>query len=150
MKQPDRYSSIVWISLSILIAFHSYRLNIGKLSDPGPGFIFFYSGILIGLLSLIIFFFSFSKKQESPDKKFENINWLKTILVLVYILLYALFLEKLGFLISVFLLIALLLGTIEAKKIYIVILVALAASLMTYGIFELWLHTRVPKGIFGI
>jgi len=63
-----------------------------------------------------------------------------------YILLYGLLLERLGFLLSTFLLLGLLLGTIESKRWYVMFLMALTGALGTYGIFELWLHTRLPRG----
>ena len=58
-------------------------------------------------------------------------------------------LEKAGFMISTFLLIFLLLKTIEAKRWFVATFVGIAASLGTYAMFELWLHVRLPKGILG-
>lgn len=150
MGKLDRFSSIFWLLIAILICFYSYRIGIGVVNDPGIGFVFFYSGIFIGIISIMVFVRSYSKSQASTSKIFENVNWVKIILVLSYILGFALFLEKLGFIISTFLLIGLLLITIESKSLYIVILVALAASLVSYALFELWLHVRLPKGILGI
>lgn len=150
MQKFDRYSSLFWILLSVLICYYSYRLGIGTLGNPGSGFIFFYSGIFIGIMSISVFVTSFAKSDESQSGIFANINWMKIILTLSYIFIFAISLERLGFLITTFLLIGLLLRTIESKNIFIVIFVALAASLATYGVFELWLHIRLPKGIFGI
>jgi hypothetical protein len=58
-------------------------------------------------------------------------------------------LEKAGFMISTFLLIFLLLKTIEAKRWSVAAFVGIAASLGTYTIFELWLHVRLSKGVLG-
>lgn len=150
MRKLDRYSSLFFLIFSIVISYYSYRLEVGILSDPGPGFIFFYSSIFVGIMSLSIFISSFRNNNYRKAIRFENFNWIKVALVLAYILMYAIFLEKLGFFITTFLLIALLLGTIELKRLYVVILIALGASLVTYSVFELWLRIRLPKGIFGI
>ena len=150
VEKLDKYSSLFWLFLAIIISFHSYRLGIGSVNDPGPGFIFFYSGIFISILSVIVFARSFVKVQDfGAGKIFENVHWLKVILAFTYILMFAIFLERLGFIITTFLLIALLLRTIESKSLFTTIFVGLAASFVTYGLFELWLHVRLPKGILG-
>jgi len=63
--------------------------------------------------------------------------------------IYALILEWLGFVISTVLFLAFLLQSIEAKRWVVVVLVSVGSSLLTYALFELWLHARLPKGIFG-
>jgi hypothetical protein len=74
---------------------------------------------------------------------------MKVVLPFAYILLYALALEKAGFIICTFFLIFLLLRTIEAKRWFVATFVGIAAALGTYAMFELWLHVRLPKGVLG-
>ncbi len=90
------------------------------------------------------------KGREAQKSAFENVNWKKIISVLLSLTVYAALLERLGFLISTFLLVAFLLRSIETKKWSGTIFVALISALMSYALFELWLHTRLPKGILGI
>lgn len=143
----DRFSSLAWLVIGLAIIVHSHGLGIGTLADPGSGFIFFCSGLMIGIMALLIF--TCSPGKGSLERPFENVNWGKVILVLFFILMYGIFLEDLGFLLSTFLLVGALLATIERKRWYTVLIVALCGALGTYAIFELWLHTRVPRGIFG-
>jgi len=63
--------------------------------------------------------------------------------------LYGFFLERLGFVFSTFVLMSFLLGWIEGTNWARSLAVASAAALASYGIFELWLKIRLPKGIFG-
>jgi hypothetical protein len=93
---------------------------------------------------------SWTKRVEEQEARvFKNVNWLKVILPFTYILLYALILEKAGFIPSTFLLVLFLLTTIEAKGWLIAVPVALATALGTYAMFELWLHVRLPRGVWG-
>jgi len=118
--------------------------------DPGPGFIFFYAALFIGLMAILLLVGSWTKKQEVVGPGvFKNVDWVKVLLPFAYILLYGLALEKAGFIISTFLLIFLLLKTIEAKRWSVAAFVGIAASLGTYAMFELWLHVRLPKGVLG-
>ena len=150
MQKLDRFSGLFWVILSLVIAIHSHRLGVGSVGDPGPGFIFFYGALFIGLMAMLLLVGSLTKKKEEAGASvFENVHWVKVLLPFAYILLYALALEKAGFMISTFLLIFLLLKTIEAKRWFVATFVGIAASLGTYAIFELWLHVRLPKGILG-
>ena len=149
MEKFDRYSSLFWLIIAVVICVHASRLGIGTLSEPGSGFVFLFSGILIGIFSMAIFILSLRGKGVESSGPFKNVHWGKLGLALGYILLYGLLLERLGFLLSTFLLLGLLLGTIESKRWYVMVVVALTGALGTYGIFELWLHSRLPRGPFG-
>lgn len=150
MQKLDRWSGLFWVILSLVIAIHAHRLGVGSVSNPGPGFIFFYAALFIGIMAMLLLLGSWTGKEEGAGTGiFENVHWVKVLLPFAYILLYALALEKAGFMISTFLLIFLLLKTIEAKGWSIAVFVGIAASLGTYAMFELWLHVRLPKGILG-
>jgi len=150
LQKLDRFSGLFWVILSLVIAIHSHRLGVGSVSNPGPGFIFFYAALFIGLMAMLLLVGSWTgKEEEAGAGVFENVHWVKVLLPFAYILLYALALEKAGFIISTFLLIFLLLKTIEAKRWSVAAFVGIAASLGTYTIFELWLHVRLSKGVLG-
>jgi putative tricarboxylic transport membrane protein len=149
MGRIDSYSSLFWLVVSGLICFHALQLGVGTLSDPGSGFVFLFAGLVIGIFSFLIFIVSIRGRNEGVSSPFKNVHWGKFMLALFYILLYGVFLERLGFLLSTFLLLGLLLRTIESKRWYVILMVALGGAWGTYGIFELWLHTRLPRGIFG-
>ena len=154
MKRPDIWSGIFWLLLSVYISTHSLKLGLGSLHNPGPGFLFFWCGVTLGGLSMIVLVSAFpigkTNAGERRKGEFENVNWIKVISVILGMTAYALILEKLGFLISTALLIGFLLRSIEAKRWYVVVFVALASSFLSYALFDLWLHTRLPKGFLGI
>jgi hypothetical protein len=144
----DNCSSLFWLVLGLLVCYGASRLGIGRLTDPGSGFIFFWSASILALLSLMLFVGSLrdvpAEVQESPGT-----NWAKISLVLLSLVLYALFLEKLGFVAITFLLLSFLLGVSEGVRWLRALGVAGAAALGSFVVFELWLKIRLPIGIFG-
>ena len=40
-KKLNRIGSLFWMALGIYVAIHAYQLGIGRLRQPGPGFLFF-------------------------------------------------------------------------------------------------------------
>lgn len=148
MRRPDRWSGFFGLGFSILVCIEAYRLGIGVFRNPGTGFFPFWAGIVLGILSVLFLIQNFLKR-EKEEMAFQKVDWRKIILVMVSLYIYALVLEKIGFVISSFLLIAALLKLVDNKKWYILILVGGSSALASYAFFELWLRSHLPKGIFG-
>jgi putative tricarboxylic transport membrane protein len=99
-------------------------------------------------LSLIVLADSIRSAEDTVQQMGE-MNWAKIALVLLSLLLYAFFLERLGFVLTTFFLLSFLLGWIEGTNWARSLAVASATVLASFAIFELWLKIRLPKGIFG-
>lgn len=149
MGKADRISGSFWLVFSIFVSYQSYKLGLGALHQPGPGFLFFWAGLILAALSLTIILKSF--RMTAPAEKKETIfrtrNISKIVLVLISILIYGLLLESLGFLIVTVFLFLHLLGVVEKKKWSFTVLVSLIISVAAYLIFDVWLQSQFPKGI---
>ena len=140
--------ALFWIALGLLACYGATRLGLGSVTEPGPGFIFFWSGLVLVILALIVLADTV-RSSENAAKGMGEMNWMKIALVLFSLLLYALFLERLGFVLTTFVLMSFLLGCIEGMSWLRSLGVAGAAALASFAIFELWLKIRLPKGLFG-
>ena len=141
-------SALFWVVLGILVCYGASRLGVGTVTEPGSGFIFFWSGLILVLLSLVALAESLRGGADA-SAEISTINWRKVALVLLALLLYAFFLERLGFVLTTFLLLSFLLAFIEDTHWGRSLGVAGAAALGSFAIFELWLKIRLPHGIFG-
>jgi putative tricarboxylic transport membrane protein len=148
MGKADRISGPFWFIFSVFISYESYKLGLGALRHPGPGFFFFWTGIVIASLSLVVIVRSFKKRpgEEAIPSIFRKWIITKLVLVLISLFLYALLMEWLGFLIVTLLLFIFLLGAIEKKRWPIVVLVSLIVTALSYLIFEVGLQSQLPKG----
>jgi len=151
MSSADRISGIFWLLFSVFISIESYRLGLGNVHQPGAGFIFFWTAVAMGVLSIAVFVRAwFGKKtgaRESPVFGKENV--LKIILVLLSLFLYAFFMEAMGFIPITLLLFIFLLGMIEKRRCVFTIFVSVAVTGISYLLFEIWLKSQLPKGILG-
>jgi putative tricarboxylic transport membrane protein len=100
------------------------------------------------ILALIVLAESIRSSEDSA-RGTGQLNWTKIALVLLSLLLYAFFLERLGFVLTTFVLLSFLLGCIEDRNWVKSLGTAGAAALASYAVFELWLQIRLPKGFFG-
>lgn len=144
----DTIGALFWFVLASVVCYGATLLGLGSATDPGSGFIFFWSGLIMAFLSLIVLADSLRDVGEE-EQKFSGTNWPKVFLVLSALVLYGLLLEKLGFVLTTFALLSFLLGISDETKWPAVLAVAVATALSSFALFDLWLHIRLPKGIFG-
>lgn len=140
--------ALFWVALGILVCYGASQLGLGSVTEPGSGFIFFWSGLILVILSLIALAESLRSSEEIAQET-GGMNWAKIGLVLFSLVLYAFFFERLGFVATTFVLLMFLLRWIERTTWARSLGVASAAALGSFAIFELWLNIRLPKGILG-
>jgi putative tricarboxylic transport membrane protein len=150
--QADRASGVFWLIFSTLVSYASYKLGLGTLHQPGPGFVFFWTGIVTAILSLIVVLKSLRKRspreaQEPVFGKGGKGRNIKIALVLISLFLYALLMERLGFLIVTLLFFIFLLGVIEKKRWWFAVLVSLIVTAISYLVFETGLQSQLPRGL---
>lgn len=149
-KHLDLGSSAFWVLFSVLVAWGSYHLRLGTLHKPGAGFLPFLAACVLAGLSLILLIQSFLKRgEEEPGTGPEKVRWPKALLIPGFLLGYALGLERLGFVITTFLLLFLLLKLIEPQSWPRTILIALLGSVFSYLFFQSWLQVQLPQGLLS-
>ena len=149
MRKADQISGIFWLFFSVFISIESYRLGLGTLHQPGPGFLFFWTAAAMGILSaaVIVRAWTGRKTGEPESPVFGKENALKIILVLLALFLYAFFMETLGFIPITLLLFIFLLGIIEKKRWGFAVWVSVVVTGISYLVFEIWLKSQLPKGL---
>lgn len=147
----DQASGLFWLAISIVACVKSFQANLGTFYLPGPGFFPFWSGCILGALSIILVVTSTLKKNESESipNLWRGMEWGRVILALTSLFIYAIFLPSLGYLLATSGLMIVLLGMVERTKLWIRVASALIISLVTYVVFYRWLAVHLPRGIFG-
>jgi putative tricarboxylic transport membrane protein len=151
MRNTDRSSSLFWLVVGIGIAISSLKYGFGTLHEPGPGFITFFAGAILTLLSLSLFFSSLRDQKDRSG--FQNL-WAglepgKVLYVTVLLVAYTFLLKPIGFLISTFILLFLLFRVKGTYRLKTTFLISFLVTVGSYIIFEIWLKAQLPKGVFG-
>jgi len=151
MKRADRVSGIFWFLFSVFVSIESYRLGLGTLHQPGPGFLSFWTSVAMGIISIGVLARAWTPMEAGERKSpiFGKENLLKIPFVLLSLFLYAFFMEVLGFIPVTLLLFIFLLGMIERKKWRLTIFVSIVVTGISYLLFEVWLKAQLPKGLLG-
>ena len=152
MKKYDIIPIIFWIGLSIFVMVLSIRLDLGKFHNPGPGLMPFILGILLLIVSfylLIMSLFKIGGKKETSKREPTQIDFVKIGLVLFSLFVYTLLLEKVGYLITTFLLLIILFRSAGSKRWRSVLIASTLAVFLTYFVFTSF-GLRFPEGILRL
>jgi putative tricarboxylic transport membrane protein len=144
----DRGGSLFFLALGVYGLIFSLRLPYGHLNNPGPAMFPFGLSILL-LLSGILWFIH---GKGRPEEK-EEVNWrlLKDQFMPFKIILTAaafiVALERLGFLVSSFFFILLLLVWVSGVRVRIALGFALIVSVGSWLFFGKLLEVQLPPGL---
>jgi hypothetical protein len=145
----------IWVALGVAISLLSYRTGIGSFSEPGAGFVAFGSGIfmiVIGSIRSIARGGTSGQKAGEPGepslRKTTGRPSYRRVYTLVLLVLYALLLNSVGYVITTFLVMFGLFFDPEKRRFAAPLFASLASVAVTYTLFEIWLKTQLPRGLF--
>lgn len=148
----DQVSSAVWFIVGLAICLVSFHYKLGSPSSPGSGFMPFLAGAAICFFSLMGFISATIKRKRGEKwlNFLRNLHWERAFVILTSLVAYGLLLKPLGFFLCTTLLIGFLLRAFHSKQWSRVVGGALLTAAASYLIFDVWLKTQLPKGLFGI
>ncbi len=142
----DHIAGLVLFCFALAIAWEAHKLPLGSLHEPGPGYMPMALAIVLGLLGLLVTL----RGGQSP--LLQSLHWPEighAGKILLACSFAALALERLGYRLTVIILLVFLLGVIERQRPVIVTVVALGFSLGTFFLFADLLKVPLPRGPWG-
>lgn len=149
MKRTYVVVNIFWLVLSTAVCVESWSLKVGGLHNPGPGFLPFYTAILLGFLALISLLQTLKESEGSASEIWGGIQFGKLAILLGALFLYVFLLDRLGFLLGTFLLLLVLFRIVEPYGWKTILLSSLLTVAGTYLFFVILLESRLPRGFLG-
>ena len=148
MRYRGLIGGLFWLGIGLLLSFWAVRYELGGVVQPGPGFFPFLLGLLLILLSLLSLFGKVKRISVRDPTISPSLpgGWKKVVYAVVILTLAALFFEKVGYLITFFLLILLSMRGAGPQSWKRILLVALLTTLGVYLVFILLLGQPMPPG----
>lgn len=151
-RDRDVTSSLFWTLIGILFCIGGVHYGIRRSGIPGPGFLPFATGLILIALSLMLLISRLLKKGPEPDSVGEPMPGgaalLRILKALGALFLYVLILEPLGFVLTTFLFMVLILR-LEPRPWIFIIPSAIGATLFFFVLFKVLLRVPLPSGILG-
>ncbi len=150
MKKRDLVTSLILLAVAIVTLLETYKLPIGTPAMPETGFFPLLLAIILGIFSLLLLGQAMmGKDREKAPSWVGAEGWKPLVFTAGALFVIGIFFERLGYLISTFLLIAFLMRATGPKKWWLVILFALCSALGSYLVFDVLLKTQLPAGFLG-
>jgi putative tricarboxylic transport membrane protein len=150
MRRCNQVVGVLLLIFSIWIITVSRNLVYTVEFSPGAGFFPIWLGISLLILSLILLLkstilkFDISEVNPLPGR----VAILRIMLILGSLLISIVLFEPLGFLITMFFLVAFLLIVLEKYRWYTGALISVLMVSAVYGLFKIWLNVNLPPGLF--
>ncbi len=153
MRKADRIFGVIGLGLSLWCYLESTRLTYMAEFTPGPGFMPFWVGVVLAVLSCFLLFDTFRRKPSEKDDK--SVLPEKHALIRVGTIMLLLFGVKfsmniLGFPITLVVFTTAILAILERYSIIKSVGYGIAYAAVTWFIFEYILTMGFPKGFLGI
>ena len=151
MKRADQITGFIALIFSLTLMEGSRRMPPSATFGPGAGFLPFWCGALLALLSILLIADSFRRPAAAVTKPvFPTAGVLLVLAAVVAgLTVYMLTLEFFGFLVATGLLTAYLLGFVQKVKWTTAVVVAVLNSAALYIVFQVLLGVNLPANRFG-
>ena len=153
MRKGDRVFAVICLGVSVWLILESLQFDYLSKFGPGPGFEPFWLGVILALLSISLFINTVRRKDGKDGEKSCLPEW-KSLSRLAFIMLamagFAIVMESLGFILTVFLFVATLLFSLEGVGKLKSVFYGVMFSGFIFLVFRYWLEVELPKGLLGI
>ncbi len=143
MFTRDRIAGIALLLFSLVVMWEDRALPLGTFHKPGPGYMPMVLAIVLGAMGILVAVGG----ADSPP--IASLTWAEgkhALGILAGCAFTALALERLGYRLTVIILVGFLLWVIERKRPVVVVLAALGLSLGTFYLFSSLLKVPLPLG----
>ena len=142
----DRFGGIALAVFALFTLWESRKLPLGSLQNPGPA----YAPILLATILLVFAICIIALGGRSGRLAAAGwSDWRHAIAILGVCVFMALSLERLGYRITIFAALALLLGVLERRAIVTTAIFAVAFSAASFYLFAVLLRVPLPRGPWG-
>jgi putative tricarboxylic transport membrane protein len=136
-KTFDRYAGIIFFAIGIAFVFGSTSISTSAYgSNVGANIFPMILGSFLALMSLRLVYETFRKQQQAQKRK-EKLDYKRFGVIFAAAVLYAYFLEDIGFVISTFLFLMIGFQTMQKGRIWVSVIISAAFS---YGVYYLYVN----------
>jgi putative tricarboxylic transport membrane protein len=146
IEKWDRVTGYILLVIGLVGAWSSVHLKMGSFRHPGVGFLPFGLCIILIFFSLALIISRWKKGTSVPF--WSRRTWLRPLLGVVLLGLYALVIETLGFPLTTLAFLLVWMGVVERIRWLKMVSVSLGVTIVLYLIFGVFLEVPVPMGFF--
>ena len=142
----DQVAGFILTAVGLIVAWESRNYPFGTLADPGPGYLPFMLGLVLAAFGMLVVLTG-RRARTFGFGQFGDAG--KTFAVLAGLGFAALALERLGYPLTIIIMLVYYLGVIERRHWLPTVLLSLGMAYGSYGLFAKLLQVQLPRGPLG-
>lgn len=148
MQRMCQVVSLLFLAMSIYVMTEAQKLTYLTPLGPGAGFFPFWLGLTMAVLT-IVWFAQVTFKTVDPIVLPDRSGVVRIVSLLVALILFTTLLNTLGFQVTMFIFLTVILFALGRQNIFVTFAIAFAGSFGVYYIFHNWLHVYLPLSSVG-
>ncbi len=146
MHRVYQTAAFCFMALSTFVVWESWKLEYYTNLGPGPGFFPFWLGVTLGGLSLAWLVHESLRKEKAKDRALlpPRAGMVRIFSILAALAAIAVFMNLLGFQLSMFLFMVFLLVVLGRQSLWVSVIAALVCSVGVYHLFGGYLDVALP------
>lgn len=150
-SQYNRIAAIFFFAVGAFFALYACTIEIGAWNEPGPGFLPFWAGVILVLMSTALLAKNWRRRGPVRPPFFpEAVSWKRISAAFAALIAYNLLLDFLGFTLTSFLFVGFLVKFIFPQTWLRSFIVAVSAAVVARLLFVNFLQTQLPTGFLGL
>ena len=153
MKKWQKVSGYLILAYALGLIYQSWDLSLGPPGQPGPGFLGFFLGIGMAILSVCLIFVNRGPDPPPGDPRRKPFwgpkAWLKPMIAILGLAAFVSLMPVLGTVLTMILFFFLWIKVLEKQSWLLAVMLATIGTASFYLVFGVLLRIQLPKGIFG-
>lgn len=145
--RSDVVAGVVIVLLALAVGWENRVYPIGSLAEPGPGYMPLLIAVALGVFGGLI------ALRAGASPLFNTIDWSegrRGMVMLVACGVATFVLERIGYRLTMIVLLVFMLGVVERKRPLPTVLVAVGFAFLAYFLFATLLKVQLPLGPWGL
>lgn len=148
MTTRERVAAVVLTAFGLVALEQAARLRVGSVVRPGPGF---FPLVLAGAFTAVclVLVVNAFRNATAPAPAPAALGWTKISVTMAALFVYAVVLERVGFVAATFALLLFFFKGLERQRWSVALAGSIVTACVTYLVFKIWLHVQLPAGPWG-
>ena len=144
--KSDQFSGLMLLAIAVYVAWENRAYPIGSLQEPGPGYLPLLLVIFLGATGLLIALWGV---KSAPLSSMDWSEAKRAAVILIACGAATFALERIGYRLTMIVLLVFFLGVLERRHPLPVALVSLGFAFASFYVIGDWLHVPLPRSPWG-
>ena len=149
IRNSELWGGLFWLAFGAFVTWAGRDIGLGRLSEPGPGFVLFWIGILMCALALGVIGQAVVRGGPTVASLWAGTRWGKVLVVVGLLLIYGVGFETIGFIPCTLALLLVLMWFVDPVDWWLAVIVAVVATFGVWAALTKWLKIQLPAGVLA-